>query len=342
MFKTRLNFHITATIAYILYIFAFKYFFAPLHFGFFFYVVALAYLYLFWDSTSDCTTKEEAEKITRQSGSIMRYKSDTGYAIVCSIAILLLLVSITLMLITMVVNQHTFSQVRIGTQITLFILNLIGLIYLDELYYIGDYHLTKRPKKPADTTPKPAVTKPKTAPAAVPRPVIQTKPVAQTKPATPVASARPVAQTKPVTSARPVAPARPAVTAPSSGIAAEVAQFVLDILEEELGVERCELVPQADLMFDLGADDLDVNQIHFKLEEFIWKRYGEHPHFIKRSDTDSYMLKELHSHMDYIETLRASGRLTAEVFTELCHIARTVRDYVDLYTEIVTIIKRYH
>lgn len=313
MFKTRLNFHITATIIYILYIFAFKYFFAPLHFGFFFYVVALAYLYLFWDSTSDCTTKEEAEKITRQSGSIMRYKSDTGYAIVCSIAILLLLVSITLMLITMVVNQHTFSQVRIGTQITLFILNLIGLIYLDNLYDIGNFHMTKRPAKPADATPKPAVTKQKTVPVAVPRPVTQIKPAA------------------------PVTPAKP-----SYGIEAEVEQFVIDILEELLGVERYELTPQADLMYDLGADELDVEDIHIKLDEFIFKNYGKHPRSIRRSDSDSLMLKELHNHMDKRDAARASGRLNYETITELCHIARTVGDYLDLYTEIVKIIKRYH
>ena len=328
MFKTRLNFHITATIIYILYIFAFKYFFAPLHFGFFFYVVALAYLYLFWDSTSDCTTKEEAEKITRQSGSIMRYKSDTGYAIVCSIAILLLLVSITLMLITMVVNQHTFSQVRIGTQFTLFILNLIGLIYLDNLYDIGNFHMTKRPAKPADATPKPAVTKQKTVPVAVPRPVTQIKPAA------------PVTPTRQVTQIKPAAPVTPAK--PSYGIEAEVEQFVIDILEDLLGVERYELTPQADLMYDLGADELDVENIHIKLDEFIFKKYGKYPRSIRRSDSDSLMLKELHNHMDKRDAARASGRLNYETITELCHIARTVRDYLDLYTEIVTIIKRYH
>ena len=340
MFRTRLNFHITAIIVYILYIFAFKYFFAPLHYGILFYIAAIAYVCPFWYFTGDCTTKEEAERITRETGSIAMYKSDTGYALTCIAAILILLASITLLLVTMVLNQHGVTKVDFGIQFTLFIFNCYGFLYIDEIYLIGhhDYTVRKRtssaaakPEAPAEpavparqTVTKTPVPAHRTAVTPTPKPAAPAKPTPPARPATPV---RPVTQTRTVT---------------SSGIAGEVEKFLFDIIEEELGVPRWEITMQSDLMNDLGADEVDVDNIHNKLEEFIYKKYGEHPHFIKRSYTDSQMLKSLHNNMDQRAAARSSSYELSKKMMELHYIAPTVRDYLNLYTEIVTIIKKYH
>ena len=310
MFKTRLNFHITAIIVYILYIFAFKYFFAPLHYGILFYIAAIAYACPFWYFTCDCTTKEEAERITRETGSIAMYKSDTGYALTCIAAILILLASITLLLVTMVLNQHGVTKVDFGIQFTLFFLNCYGFVYIGEIYLIGhhDYTVRKR-KSSAAAKPETPAHKP-----AAPAP----------RPATPVI---PATQTRTVT---------------SSGIAGEVENFLFDIIEEELGVPRSEITSQSDMMYDLGADELDLDTIHYKLQEFIYRKYGKSLDTIRRSPSDSLMLKKLYNHLNYRLNIMPGKYDIEKTLMELYDITPTVQAYIDLYTEIVTIIKKYH
>jgi len=49
--------------------------------------------------------------------------------------------------------------------------------------------------------------------------------------------------------------------------AADVSKRVRDLMASQLGVEEGELVPQASILDDLGADSLDVVELVMALEE---------------------------------------------------------------------------
>ena len=72
----------------------------------------------------------------------------------------------------------------------------------------------------------------------------------------------------------------------------ELAEKVMDMIAEELGVERDEVKPEATFIEDLGADSLDVVELIMKMEE----EFG-----ISIPDEDAEKIKTVQDAIDYIK-----------------------------------------
>ncbi len=124
MFKSQKSLYITGILIYILYICAFKYLFAPLHYGVAFYLAAFCYVVWFVAFSCDFYPECQAEKDSSKETDGRKYRTNSYYAVASLIAILLLLLSVTALLVTMVLNQHELYVIPWYYQVLVFIVTV--------------------------------------------------------------------------------------------------------------------------------------------------------------------------------------------------------------------------
>ena len=71
----------------------------------------------------------------------------------------------------------------------------------------------------------------------------------------------------------------------------EAKEAVVNILQDKLGVRREECVLSADLMRDLGADDLDIAELFFEYDHYLNDKYNAICLLRKDAELDNYNLR---------------------------------------------------
>ncbi|MBQ5815604.1 MAG: hypothetical protein IIW30_06490, partial [Flavobacteriales bacterium] len=152
MLKTKTQVISTAFIIYVMYIAGFLCVFSHIHYGIFFYATAFCYAvgFYMWISTSECQSYSQAQKTAKKlfAPKNQKYKSDAAYATASLISIIVLLISISLPLCGMWVNQNGIYDIGWILQILIFIAGA-AMLYICPMTYemIGDYQFLNPEKK---------------------------------------------------------------------------------------------------------------------------------------------------------------------------------------------------
>ena len=273
MFKKQKHVLIAGVILFVLYICLFKFIFAPLHYGFIFYFVAAEYAFMFCAMCSSFFPYDEAKGMVQKKGDTQKYKTNKAYTVISIVAILLLLISITLVLATMVLNQHEIVKVAWYYQILVFFAGFTLLLSILGIYEISDTWTIPRHW----TTPW-----------------------------------------------------------------QEAKDLVQSMFIEHLGVGSDQVVPDADIEYDLGADILDNMEILIKISEALLKKYKHSPEEVSNSIyVLSPRLREWCSAVK--ERIQAENRMSPDEIEEdnayILYLAPTVHEQCLLYEEIITILR---
>ena len=148
MLKTKSQVIFTALIIYVMYIAGFHYYFEPIDYDIFYYCAAALYAVSFsiWMAVQDYFSKSQANTLAKSSErhtahkKTIKYKSDVSYAVLSLVVILLSLVPVTLILVSMLLNQREIYHISFIYQCLIFLVGYVITFITPYLYEIGKTH----------------------------------------------------------------------------------------------------------------------------------------------------------------------------------------------------------
>lgn len=148
MLKTKSQVIFAALIIYVVYIAGFHYYFEPIDYDIFFYCAAALYAVSFsiWMAVQDYFSKSQANTLAKSSErhtahkKTIKYKSDVSYAVLSLVVILLSLVPVTLILVSMLLNQREIYHISFIYQCLIFLVGYVITFITPYLYEIGKTH----------------------------------------------------------------------------------------------------------------------------------------------------------------------------------------------------------